>query len=133
LVTPRHAVQEPWNTAAVRKWCRDSGERLFIIHAEDRISGRPLTLRERYAQAVRDKRDREEHRKRLPETIEIARGMKVMVTTNIQTDLDVANGSRGEIVDFVLHPDKPPLTDGGVMELKYMPVYLLVKLARTRA
>lgn len=44
LVTPRHAVREPWNVAALRKWCRDSGEKLFVVNAEDRINGRPLTL-----------------------------------------------------------------------------------------
>ncbi|OCH83740.1 hypothetical protein OBBRIDRAFT_871838, partial [Obba rivulosa] len=133
LVTPRHAVREPWNAAAVRKWCRTSGEQLFIIDAEDQVNGRPLTLRERYAVAARAKKDRSDRRRRLPETVEIARGMKVMVTTNIHTDLDVANGSRGEIVDIVLHPDEPPVPEGGVVRLKYMPAYLLVKLSRTRA
>lgn len=55
-----------------------------------------------------------------------------MVTTNIHTDLEVVNGSRGEIVDIVLHPDEPAIGEGNVVELKYMPQYILVKLGRTR-
>ena len=29
-------------------------------------------------------------------------GMKVMVTFNVKTDLDIANGARGEIIKIVL-------------------------------
>ncbi|KAJ7106320.1 hypothetical protein C8R44DRAFT_987416 [Mycena epipterygia] len=49
--------------------------------------------------------------KDLPNVIEIAVGMKVMVTSNIETDLDLANGARGEIVDIILDPDEPPIED----------------------
>ena len=59
--------------------------------------------------------------------------MKVMVTSNIKTDLDVTNGARGEIVDIILHPDELTLEDGPVVKLKYLPSYVLVKLTRTRA
>jgi hypothetical protein len=38
--------------------------------------------------------------------VEIAISMKVMVTSNIKTDLDVTNGAHGEIVDIILHPDE---------------------------
>ena len=38
-------------------------------------------------------------------------GMKVMVTENIEIDLDLINGAWGEIVDIVLHPDEPPIGD----------------------
>ena len=58
--------------------------------------------------------------------------MKVMVTENIEIDLDLTNGARGEIVDIVLHPDEPPVRDEPVVHLKYMPTYTLVKLSRTR-
>ena len=59
--------------------------------------------------------------------------MKVMVTSNVETDLDVTNGARGEIVDIILHPNEPTLEDGPVVKLKYLPSYVLVKLMRTRA
>ena len=44
----------------------------------------------------------------LPDMIELLVGMKVMVTQNVETDLDITNGARGKIVDIVLHPDEPP-------------------------
>jgi ATP-dependent exoDNAse (exonuclease V) alpha subunit len=57
----------------------------------------------------------------------------VMVTTNIETDLDIANGARGEIVDIILHPDEPPLSSCSIQNLVFLPLYILVKLNRTRA
>ena len=59
--------------------------------------------------------------------------MKVLVTNNIETDLDVTNGAWGTIVDIVLHLDEPPLGDELIIHLKYLPSYLLVKLSRTCA
>lgn len=56
-----------------------------------------------------------------------------MVTTNLETDLDIANGARGIISGIVRNPAEPPLGDGDVVELKYMPAYILVKLDHTRA
>ena len=133
LVTPRHAVRKHWNAAAVQKWCQKTGEQLIICHAEDTINGRTLTLSEKYRLATRNPTEKRRKRKDLPETVELARGMKVMVTNNVETDLDITNGARGEIVDIILHPDEPPLGDEPVMHLKYPPAYILVKLTRTRA
>ncbi|KAJ7246448.1 hypothetical protein C8J57DRAFT_1360503 [Mycena rebaudengoi] len=59
--------------------------------------------------------------------------MKVMVTDNIETDLDLTNGARGEIVDIVLDPDEPPIGDDPIVHLTKLPAYILVKLSRTRA
>ena len=56
-----------------------------------------------------------------------------MVTDNIETDLDITNGARGKIVDIILHPDEPPIGNSPVVHLRYMPLYILVKLTRTRA
>ncbi|KAJ7897900.1 hypothetical protein B0H14DRAFT_2557417 [Mycena olivaceomarginata] len=50
-VTPRHAVQTQWNGAAVRKMCKDTGRRLYIISADDTYKGRPLNLQEKYTLA----------------------------------------------------------------------------------
>ena len=58
--------------------------------------------------------------------------MKVMVTSNIKTDLDVTNGACGEIVDIILYPDEWTLEDGLVVKLKHLPSYVLVKLTHTR-
>jgi hypothetical protein len=139
LVTPCHAVRAQWNSAAVRKMCKDTGRRLFICSAEDTYQGRPLNLPEKYMLAShlgkRKNGRREMKMKDLPNFIELAIGMKVLVTSNIETDLDLANGARGEIVDVVLDPDEPPFGDTGepIVDLQKMPAYTLVKLARTRA
>ena len=42
----------------------------------------------------------------MPAIIEVSVGMKVMVTTNIATDMDIANGARG-IVDIILGNHEP--------------------------
>ena len=104
LVTPRHKVRIRWNELAVRKHCQMTGHQLFICYSEDTIQGRPLTRREKEALATRsmNKKSRQE----LPATVELAIGMKVMVTTNVETDLDITNGARGTIVDIILHPDE---------------------------
>jgi hypothetical protein len=62
----------------------------------------------------------------------MAIGMKVMVTKNVKTDLDVTNGSQVQIVDIVLHLDEPPVGDDPIATLKYFPAYILVKLNRTQ-
>jgi hypothetical protein len=59
--------------------------------------------------------------------------MKVMVTENLETDLDVTNGARGEIVNIILHPDEPPIGDEPIITLQHLPSYILVKMDRTRA
>jgi hypothetical protein len=40
-------------------------------------------------------------------TGEIAIGMKVMVTRNVEMDLNMTNGARGEIVGIMLHQNEP--------------------------
>ena len=56
-----------------------------------------------------------------------------MVTLNIETEMDVANGTRGEIVDIVLNPDEDPIpVNTQKVRLKKMPAYVLVKLNNTR-
>ena len=56
-----------------------------------------------------------------------------MVTDNIETDLDITNGARGEIVDIIFHPEEVPIGDLPGVHLQYMPSYILVKLTCTRA
>ena len=56
-----------------------------------------------------------------------------MGSTRFETDLDITNGAQGEIVNIILHPDEPPIGNSPVVQLQYMPSYILVKLTRTRA
>jgi len=104
-------------------------------HAEDTIKGEPLMLGERYAALLRHQRtDSKQCRQELPEVVRLAYGMKVMVTQNVETDLDIMNGARGIIVDIWLHPEEPPFNQQQpITKLKYMPVCILVKLDRTCA
>jgi len=93
-----------------------------------------LLLREQYLAAttkVRNSRGGTE-KGGLPNKVELALGLKVMVTLNVETDLDVANGARGEITGIILHRDEPPLPDASVVELAKPPAAVLVKLNRTR-
>ena len=133
LITPRHAVRTQWNEAASQKHCSETGHHLFICPALDTIKGVPLTLEERYALASRHKNTRRRRNKELPESIHLAIGMKVMVTNNLQTDLDITNGARGIVTDIILNPNEPPLKDGSTVCLKFLPECVLVKLSRTRA
>ena len=116
-----------------QKWCTDSKSRLFICPALDTIKGSSLTLEERYALASPPKKGRRRHDKGLPESIHLSIGMKVMVTNNLQTDLDITNGAQGVITNIILNPDEPPLDEGSVVTLKHLPECVLVKLSRTRA
>lgn len=69
----------------------------------------------------------------LPDMTLLAIGMKVMVTFNIETDLDIANGMRGEIVKIVLRDDEPEFNSSEpIVELQYPPTYILVKPNNTR-
>ncbi|THG92702.1 hypothetical protein EW026_g8293 [Hermanssonia centrifuga] len=138
LVTPRHAVRNLWNANGARKHCAQSGQQLFVCTAQDRMYNggdvfTELGLAERYAVANRSKTDSRQHKKDLPNVIELAKGMIVLVTQNLETDLDLTNGSRGTIIDIILHEDEPPLSQEPIVVLKYLPVYVLVKMARTRA
>lgn len=136
LVTPRHGVRRQWNEVALRKHACLAGKQVFVCTAEDTVKGEPLSLEERYAFASRGVGGEKQGRRRksdLPDTVELSLGMKVMVTQNVETDLDITNGARGTIVDVVLHADEPPLQQSdGVIHLKFLPAYILVKLTRTR-
>ena len=65
---------------------------------------------------------------RLPNHTAISIGMKAMVTWNISTDADLANGARGEVVDIVLNQwEDPSMVEGTNVLLKYPPIMMLIK------
>ncbi|KAJ3930790.1 MAG: hypothetical protein NXY57DRAFT_853411, partial [Lentinula lateritia] len=132
LVTPRHAVREQWNEEALQKHCKNAGSRLYVCKSSNMIQKRSLTLMEKYALALH--LGKRKSRKTLPDVVELAVGMKVLVTRNIETDLDITNGARGEIVVIVLDPREPTPEDGTeIVHLQYLPLYVLVQMGRTRA
>ena len=136
LVTPRHAVRVQWNSAAIRKYCRENHRRLYICQAEDTIGGRSVTNEEKIAIMTRTKGTKTGlDRGGLMKEIELAIGASVMVTLNINTDLDVANGVRGRIEAIVMDQREQMMatTDTHSLRLRYPPRYVLVKLDRTKA
>jgi hypothetical protein len=56
-----------------------------------------------------------------------------MVTFNVNTNLDVANRMRGVITKIVIDNREPPYPmDDAMITLKYPPLYVLVKLLKTK-
>ena len=133
LVTPWHSVRRHWNDATLHQWCSKSGNQVLICTAEDALTTRRGSKPAQILPDDTNSTDREQQRIALPATIQIAVGMKVMVTENLETDLDITNGARGTITDIVLHPKEPPLPDTPIVRLMHLPSYILIKLNRTKA
>lgn len=94
LVTPQHGVRRIWNDTALHKHAKETQSMVFECQAEDTIKGQPLMLAERYAALVRHQgADPSQRKQDLPDTVRMAFGMKVMVTQNVETDLDITNGA----------------------------------------
>jgi hypothetical protein len=117
--------------------CRSKGRQIWVCTAEDRIQDRLLSISEKCvfeAQRRSKRKGNSRLSKDLPYQLEIAIGMRVMVTNNVETDLDITNGAQGKIVDIILHPDEPSSeTNQSVVYLKHLPSYILVKLQHTKA
>ncbi|SRR6266404_3395225 len=69
----------------------------------------------------------------LPDEITLSVGMNAMVTINVETDLDIANGSRGQILLIALHKELQQIRSGCVVTLSKPPVFALVKLQSTKS
>ena len=136
LVTPRHSVRRQWNTAMTIKHCQQNGRQLINCSAYDTIANRPVTLSERFAIASKMSKhagSRSKVLQGLPDTVAMAIGMKVMVTFNIETDLDIANGARGEVVQVVLDERESKYSASqSTVQLEYPPAYVLVKMLSTK-
>nr|GAT45083.1 predicted protein [Mycena chlorophos] len=117
LVTPRHSARVEWNRKSLRKHSAKTGECIYISASEDVVSkmGRELTISERLQAA------------QLGDEVLLSVGMRAMVLLNISTEAELANGTRGEIVDIVLDIRKPlPLKEGkesSAIQLKFPPAY----------
>ena len=65
--------------------------------------------------------------------VELAIGCKVMVMTNINTDLEIANGAQGEVVQIWTDPQEECRdSTASVQNLKYPPSCVLVRMDRFR-
>lgn len=128
LVTPRHGVRVQWNSAAVMKHCIQSGERLLVSVAEDSVNN--PRVRPSLSQRITIAGMVTKNTGMLDAEIELAVGMAVMVLMNISTEVDLANGTRGTIVDIILDPrDQFTQMDKetGITTLCYPPAMVLFK------
>jgi hypothetical protein len=56
-----------------------------------------------------------------------------MVTTNVETEIDIANGSRGVIEEIIAHPGEADTQDDKIeLRLERPPACVLVRLEKTR-
>ncbi|KAG8726421.1 hypothetical protein FRC12_023412, partial [Ceratobasidium sp. 428] len=143
LITPRNSVRLRWNDACVRQHCRRTGNQLFKCPAQDTCaeqrSRRPISLYKKFvsiknASSMRNPHKGKREKNGLPDEVLIAIGIKVMVTWNVNTNIDVTNGARGVIVGIKLDPSEAPFDESTpIVTLTKLPIYILVKLDRTRA
>jgi hypothetical protein len=136
LVTPRHGICTLWNLAAVQKHCAENQQQLYVCPCEDSIDGQPASNAKKIAIITRGQSGQNQMAcAGLAKEIELAIGAPVMVTMNIHTDLDVANGVWGRIQAIVLDKRERLITtkDKHFIQLKYPPRYVLVRLDQMKA
>src|SRR5258708_4269267 len=94
LVTPRHSVHNQWNIAASKENSIAMKTQLYVSYAEDTIQNRSLTLREQIALEMKGNvfTGHKYDQSRLSDCLLLAVGLKVMVTHNIDTTHQIANG-----------------------------------------
>ena len=127
LITPRNAAKDLWNSAAVEKHSRMSGNRRYVISAEDTLEetgGIPDKKTRLAVAALKD-----EATKNLKRRVELSIGMKAMVVLNIATEADVANGTRGTVDAIVLDPREASTSseEDGSVHLQYPPAVVYFK------
>ena len=137
LVTPRHAVRIQWNRMSIKH--RTHALRIYLINcpAFDTIQGCQLTLEEKFAVVAKARTGRGRNQREhggLADEVDITIGMEVMVTFNVSTDLDVANGTRGQVVDIVVDArEEISASNTQTKVLQYPPVYILIRMLHTKA
>jgi hypothetical protein len=127
LITPRNATKNLWNSAALTRHCRTSGNRKYVISAEDSIKETGAVPNPKTRLATASLKD--EATNNLKMRVELAVGMKAMVVLNIATEADLANGTRGTVQGFVLDPREGRTSpdDDGHIRLQYPPPVIYFK------
>ena len=100
LVTSRNSVRVGWNSSALKSHCKSTGHTRYVLVADDRINGEPISRAQKLAVA----HFKPDDTNKLPNMVEFALDMRAMVLLNMATDADLANGSRGIIKDIILDP-----------------------------
>lgn len=124
LVTPRNGSRVYWNKQKLVQHCRATGHTHYVLYARDTTKGDVLTLQQQLVVASL----KIEETNNLPNKVELAVGMKVMVLMNIDTDSHLVNGSRGIVTDIVLDPREPvDIQVSSKVVLQYPPAAILFK------
>ncbi|KAK2462577.1 hypothetical protein APHAL10511_005405 [Amanita phalloides] len=125
----RHSVRKAWNTEAVKRHCKRTGNMLFVSHAFDVIKESLAPVDETMQDAIHSMPSRQTGK--LDESIEIALGLRVMVVINIATEADIANGTKGIIEDIFLDQWELDVKNGltadenGIVHLSFPPAAIL--------
>jgi hypothetical protein len=127
LITPRNAAKDLWNAASLERHCRMSGNRKYIISAEDTQVDTGDVPDRKSKLTIASLKD--DVTKNLKGRVELAVGMKAMVVLNIATEADVANGTRGTVQGIVLDPREGDLSpdEKGCVRLQYPPPVIYFK------
>lgn len=133
LVTSRHAVRKSWNGRALQRLSEKTGRLRYTFPAEDidKATNAYPTPAVRLALASRcDKDPHDVGGLKLESELSVVIGMRAMVSFNIATENDVANGSRGTVVGLVLdeREDRVVPNQIGEVHLRYPPVVIFFKL-----
>ena len=127
LITLRNCVRTAWNRASLRHHCRNTGELLYIFDAEDTVGKDhiPTNMEQKAIIAALPINKT----KKLAYRLEAAIGMDVMVTMNITTEADLANGSHRKIKDIILdcreHLVDEDIDEDSIVWLQYPPAMIL--------
>jgi len=87
----------------MQKHCAKTGNPLYVFDTEDLVGNARtlLNMEQKYIVASMKADDSNRQTGSNSSRIEVAIGMKVMVTLNLATEADLANGTRGLIQDIV--------------------------------
>lgn len=133
LITPRHAVRVEWNKRSLKQHSDETGNQIFCWDYECTLKGKPLDEATRY-EFEKWVANRKENGAKFPlhEKLELAIGSQVMVTMNVDPDIDLANGTRAVVEKIILDPEEPPIGTEQRVHLRYLPLCVLVRVERTR-
>jgi hypothetical protein len=132
LVTPRHATKDLWNARALRQFSARSKKQIYRWESEKLVNGEFADSRASY-ELEKQKQRRRGAKSTQSRFLEVCEGADVMVTVNVDTDMDLANGTRGTVEEIILAEDEPQVGSEQVVMLEKMPLLLLVRLEKTRA
>jgi len=115
---PRHAVHKNDTDNVLKK--RPFSNAIGRIHSGDKKQRKHC--------------ERHDERVALPNELKLAKGMEVVVIFNVETDLDMTNGARGEITEIVLDSRETAFSPTTlIVELTYPQAYIFGQMNRTKA